>query len=72
MEPEISVDGSLSAVIACLFNIGPGLAEVGPTRNYAGLHDTTKFMLSVLMIMGRLELYAILALFSPSLWRRFS
>ena len=72
MEPEISVDGSISAVLACFFNIGPGLAEVGPTRNYADLHDTTKFMLSILMIMGRLELYAILALFSPSLWRRFS
>ncbi|MEZ5277467.1 MAG: TrkH family potassium uptake protein [Opitutaceae bacterium] len=71
-EPRISVDGNISAVFACLFNIGPGLAEVGPTQNYAAFHDHTKLMLSVLMIMGRLELYAILVLFSPSLWRRFS
>jgi trk system potassium uptake protein TrkH len=71
-EPEISVDGNISAVFACLFNIGPGLAEVGPARNYAGFHDYTKVLLSLLMIMGRLELYAVLVLFSPSLWRRFS
>jgi len=71
-EPDISVDGNISAVIACLFNIGPGLAEVGPTHNYANLHDYTKLLLSVLMVMGRLELYAILVLFSPSLWRQFS
>ncbi|RKX34609.1 MAG: TrkH family potassium uptake protein [Verrucomicrobia bacterium] len=71
-EPEISVDGNISAVFACLFNIGPGLAEVGPARNYADFHDYTKVLLSLLMVMGRLELYAILVLFSPSLWRRFS
>lgn len=71
-EPDISVDGNISAVIACLFNIGPGLGEVGPTQNYALLHDYTKILLSILMVMGRLELYAILVLFSPSLWRRFS
>jgi len=71
-EPDISIDGNISAVFACLFNIGPGLGEVGPTRNYALLHDYTKVLLSLLMIMGRLELYAILVLFSPSLWRRFS
>jgi trk system potassium uptake protein TrkH len=71
-EPEISVDGNISAVFACLFNIGPGLAEVGPAQNYAHFHDYTKLLLSLLMIMGRLELYAILVLFSPSLWRRFS
>jgi trk system potassium uptake protein TrkH len=72
LEPDISVDGNISAVIACLFNIGPGLGEVGPTQNYAQLHDYTKVLLSILMVMGRLELYAVLVLFSPSLWRRFA
>lgn len=72
MEPTMSLAGGLSAMMASLFNIGPGFAEVGPTRSYAGFHDLTKYFLSLLMIMGRLELYAILVLFSPSLWRRFS
>lgn len=71
-EPALKVDTNLSAVFACFFNIGPGLAEVGPTENFAFFHAHTKYVLSLLMIMGRLELYAILALFSPSLWKRFS
>lgn len=71
-EPSLEVDTNLSAVFACFFNIGPGIAEVGPTENFAFLHPYTKLFLSLLMIMGRLELYAILALFSPSLWKRFS
>lgn len=71
-EPGLQVDTNLSAVFACFFNIGPGLAEVGPDENFAFLQPHTKFFLALLMIMGRLELYAILALFSPSLWKRFS
>jgi trk system potassium uptake protein TrkH len=70
-EPNLSVQASVSSVFASLFNIGPGLGELGPTDNYSGLHDYTKVMLSMLMIMGRLELYAILVLFSPQLWRSF-
>lgn len=70
-EPVLPLDAAISAVFACLFNIGPGLGVLGPTHNYAGLHDYTKLMLSLLMIMGRLELYAVLVLFSPQLWRRF-
>ena len=70
-EPYAQVDTNISAVVACLCNIGPGLAQVGPASNYEFLQPHTKFFLSLLMIMGRLELYAILALFSPSLWKRF-
>ncbi|OPZ74947.1 MAG: hypothetical protein BWY82_00479 [Verrucomicrobia bacterium ADurb.Bin474] len=40
--------------------------------NYAFLHDSTKLILGLLMILGRLELYAVLVLFFPSLWKRFS
>ena len=71
-EPHKSFEGVVSAMHSCLFNIGPGLAEVGPTRNYGDFHTVTKYYLSLLMIMGRLELYAVLALFAPSLWKRFS
>ncbi len=70
-EPSLSLEATISAVFTCLFNTGPGFAEVGPTRNFAPLHDYTKVFLSLLMIMGRLELYAILVLFSPALWRQF-
>lgn len=68
----LSFEGSYSAVFATLFNIGPGFAEVGPMENFGFLNDFTKLFLSLLMIMGRLELLAILVLFAPSLWKRFS
>lgn len=70
-EFSVSLDTNISAVLACYFNIGPGLEEVGPMGNYALYSPAVKVLLSILMIMGRLELYAVLALFSPSLWRSF-
>lgn len=72
LEPQMSLKGTFSAVTAHLFNIGPGFAEVGPTHNYAFLSDYTKIVLSLLMIMGRLEFYAILVLFVPSFWKRLA
>lgn len=71
-EPSHLIDTNLSVVFACFFNIGPGIAEVGPTQDFGFLHPHTKVFLGLLMIMGRLELYAILALLSPSLWKRFA
>ena len=71
LEPSMSFEGTVSSMAACLFNIGPGFAEIGPTRNFAGFHAYTQIFLSLLMIMGRLELFALLVLFSPSLWKRF-
>lgn len=61
---------SASAVASSLGNVGPGLAEVGPSSNYASLHAGTKWLLSFLMILGRLELFPVLLLFSRELWRR--
>ncbi|MBC2601350.1 TrkH family potassium uptake protein [Puniceicoccus vermicola] len=71
-EPHLDPLSLFSAVLACLFNIGPGLGEVGPLENFGALEDYTKVYLGILMIMGRLEFYAILVLFAPSLWKRFS
>jgi trk system potassium uptake protein TrkH len=71
LEPSMSFEGTVSSMAACLFNIGPGFAEIGPTRNFADLHAYTQVFLSLLMIMGRLELFAFLVLFSPALWKRF-
>lgn len=72
LERNLSFTGEFSAVISCLFNIGPGFGEVGPSQTYAGFNSGSKVVLSLLMIMGRVELLAILALFHPALWRRFS
>ena len=71
-EPELTFVASFSAVQATLFNIGPGFDAFGPTQNFHFLRDSTKVFLSLLMILGRLELYAVLVLFSPSVWKRFS
>lgn len=72
MEPELSFLSVFSCVQATLFNIGPGFEAVGPAENFHFLRSTTKLFLSLLMILGRLELYAVLVLFAPSLWRRYS
>jgi trk system potassium uptake protein TrkH len=61
---------ALGASIACLANIGPGIGVVGPTGNYTSLPVLSKWVLIVMMLMGRLELYTVLVLFSRSFWRR--
>ncbi len=63
------LETAFSAVAATLNNIGPGLSQVGETQNYAFIPWTGKLVLCLCMILGRLELYAILALFIPSFWR---
>jgi trk system potassium uptake protein TrkH len=61
---------SFSASIAALSNIGPGLGRVGPVENYAWVSAPGKWMLSFLMLAGRLELYSILVLLIPATWKR--
>lgn len=61
---------AFSAAVSAIGNVGPGLGSVGPSENYAALADSTKGVLSLLMITGRLELYTILVLFIPDFWRR--
>lgn len=58
-----------SAVAATLNNIGPGLGAVGPTMNYSLFAPQSKLLLSLLMLIGRLEIFAILVLFMPSFWK---
>ena len=58
------------ATIATMGNIGPGLGSVGPTDNYAHIHTVGKYVLSFCMLLGRLELYTVLILFSPNFWKR--
>lgn len=63
---------STTAVAASLNNIGPGLGLVGPVGNYADVSVLSKLVLSVCMIVGRLEIYPIMLLFLPSFWKRSS
>lgn len=58
-----------SAVAATFNTVGPGLGVLGPRSNYAGFSEQGKVILTLLMLLGRLELFAILVLFSPAFWR---
>lgn len=71
LEPTMDIDSCVSAVAATLFNIGPGLGTVGPTQNFAHLGQGTMAFLSWLMLVGRLEFFAVLVLFVPALWRKY-
>ena len=71
LEPNLEIDSTVSAVFACLNNIGPGLDQIGPTENFAFFNPASKMWLSLLMLLGRLELYAILLLFVPGFWKKY-
>jgi trk system potassium uptake protein TrkH len=58
---------SYSAVVACITNMGPALGEAG--LNYASLNDTAKVILSLAMLLGRLEIYTVLVLLMPEFWK---
>ena len=71
----VSLDGfdfetNISAVLACINNIGPGFSVVGPVGNFAGFSYLSKIILTFTMLAGRLELLPILILFSPALWKK--
>lgn len=59
-----------SGVITCLSNVGPGFGSIGPTENFAHLNALAKWILSADMLLGRLELFTLLALCFPEFWRR--
>jgi trk system potassium uptake protein TrkH len=64
------LDTSMGAVAATLGNIGPGIGEVGPVDNFSHIPGFGKWFLSLLMLIGRLELFTVLILFSPDFWRK--
>lgn len=61
---------SFGAALSALGNVGPGLDAVGPTENYMHLSAYAKWVLTLAMLMGRLELMTVFVLFMPSMWRR--
>ena len=64
------LETSATAVVATLNNVGPGLGGVGPVENFAGLQALPKLVLSLCMVLGRLEFYALVVLLMPGFWRR--
>ncbi|HHD72426.1 MAG TPA: TrkH family potassium uptake protein, partial [Epsilonproteobacteria bacterium] len=62
---------AVSAAVATVGNIGPGFSHVGPVENYHFFSGMDKIVLSFAMIMGRLEFYTVVLLFSGAFWRRF-
>ncbi len=61
---------SASASAAALGNIGPGLEAVGPMENWAHLPVAAKWVMSLLMLLGRLELFSVVVLMTPWAWKR--
>ena len=61
---------SLGTVISSMGNMGPGLGLFGPAYSWSALPDISKWLLSFLMLLGRLELFTVLLLFSSDFWKR--
>ncbi len=67
---DLDFISSLTAVIASINNAGPGLGEVGPASNYAGLTDFQTWICTLAMFLGRIEVFTALILFTPAFWRK--
>ena len=67
---EHDLGSAMGAVATSLGNIGPGLGNFGPADNFHHVHPVGKWFLSFLMLLGRLELFTVLVLFSPAFWKK--
>lgn len=67
---NLNFDEIISAVVTCFNNVGPGFGKLGPAGNFHGLSNFTKIVLCFDMLCGRLEIFPMLILFIPSMWRR--
>ena len=61
---------AFSAVVACITSTGPGLNHVGPATTYASLSDAQVWILSVAMLLGRLEIFTVMVIFTPAFWHK--
>ncbi|MCD4730827.1 MAG: TrkH family potassium uptake protein [Bacteroidales bacterium] len=66
----LDFDTAIGVTIASLGNIGPGIGAVGPIDNYSALPNVAKWLSAFLMLLGRLELFTVIILFSPSFWKK--
>jgi len=67
---NMAFTSALTATVASINNVGPGLGQVGPATNYASLNDKQTWICTLAMFLGRIELFTFLILFSPSFWRK--
>ncbi|MBE7440626.1 MAG: TrkH family potassium uptake protein [Spirochaetales bacterium] len=65
----LDMDSAMGAVASCQGGVGPGIGSVGPVANYAHVVPAGKWVLSIIMLLGRLELFTLLMVFSPYYWR---
>lgn len=61
---------SLSGMVTCLSDVGPGLGSIGPAYNFSHLPDISKWFLAFVMLVGRLEIFTVLLIFTPVFWKR--
>ena len=71
----LSLDGmgfeeSVSAAISAISNVGPGLGSIGPVNNFSQVPDISKWFLSFLMMIGRLEIFTVLTILVPGFWKQ--
>lgn len=64
------IESSFSAAVTCISNVGPGLVKFGPMENFMALSGLTKIILSMTMLIGRLEIFPIFIIFMPETWRK--
>ncbi|MEG2004885.1 MAG: potassium transporter TrkG, partial [Bilophila sp.] len=67
---DMDLLSAFTASLTCLSNVGPGLGSVGPVDNFDHLTTLAKWLLTLCMLLGRLEIYAIIVLFVPEFWRK--
>ena len=65
----LGFETAIGGAASCLGNVGPAFGELGPVNNFGGLPSFSKFWMTFLMLIGRLELFTVLILFSPFFWR---
>ena len=66
----LDFDSSFSAIVASINNAGPGLAAVGPVHNFQSLTDVQTWICTAAMLVGRLEIFSVIVLFTPAFWRK--
>jgi Trk-type K+ transport system membrane component len=70
LQEELTLTSSVTAVVATLNDVGPGLGQVGATESFEVVNPFGRAVLTVCMLLGRLEIFTVLALFSPAFWKR--
>jgi len=66
----VGFEEAYSVVISSLGNVGPGIGKCGPSYSWSGLPDMAKWISALLMLIGRLELFTVLLLFTPGFWKK--